>query len=147
MDKLGVLGSSRLFEMLSTEELEMLASLCQPRTLAASEVIFEAGDVGDGLFLLADGEVEVIRREGAAEKILATLAPPEFFGEMSVIDKEYRSATVRARAPTILLYLSVENLLTFRKSFRDGFTFIIINIARVLSQRLRETNGRLAARL
>ena len=147
MDKLGVLGSSRLFEMLSTEELEMLAHLCQPSTLGASEVVFEAGDVGDGLFLLAEGEVEVIRREGEAEKILATLSPPEFFGEMSVIDKEYRSATVRARAPSTLLYLSVDNLLTFRKSFRDGFTFIIINIARVLSQRLRETNGRLAARL
>ena len=48
MDKLAVLGRSRLFEMLSTEELEMLASLCQPRLLAASEVVFEAGDAGDG---------------------------------------------------------------------------------------------------
>jgi hypothetical protein len=37
----------------------------------------------------------------------------------------------------------VENLTTFRKQHRDGFTFVVINIARVLSARLREANAKL----
>lgn len=147
MEKVDVLQRSRLFEMLSNDELEMLASLCQTRSYEPSEVVFEEGDVGDGLFILVEGEVEVFRRSDSGEKRLAVLQVPEFFGEMSVIDKEYRSATVRARTATRLLFLSVENLLSFRRVFRDGFTFIVINIARVLSHRLRETNTRLAAHL
>ncbi|HME90920.1 MAG TPA: cyclic nucleotide-binding domain-containing protein, partial [Myxococcaceae bacterium] len=63
----------------------------------------------------------------------------------SLIDKEYRSATVRARTDAELLHLTAENLATFRKRHRDGFTFVVINIARVLSARLREANAKLAA--
>ena len=79
--------------------------------------------------------------------MIAVLTAPQFFGEMSLIDKEYRSATVRARSETEVLHLTAENLTTFRKQHRDGFTFVVINIARVLSGRLREANTRLAARL
>ncbi len=148
MEKLAVLSSSPLFEMLSNQELEYVADLSRPRRYAAGEVVFEEGELGDSLFVIASGEVEVLRRDASGEqKVIAVLGPPEFFGEMSLIDKEYRSATVRARTEAELLHLTAENLTTFRKQHRDGFTFIVINIARVLSSRLREANTRLAARL
>ncbi|RMG16507.1 MAG: cyclic nucleotide-binding domain-containing protein [Deltaproteobacteria bacterium] len=147
MDKVDVLRRSRLFDMLSNEEVDLLASLSQLREFQAGEVVFEEGSEGDALYVIAEGEVEVVRKEGGAEKVLASLGAPEFFGEMSVIDKETRSATVRAKSPTRLLRLTVDNLMTFRKAYRDGFTFIVINIARILSHRLRETNAQLAARL
>ena len=89
--------------------------------------------------MIGAGEVEVVR----GKSVLATLKAPQFFGEMSLVDKEYRSATVRARSEAVLLQLTAENLTTFRKNFRDGFTFVVVNIARVLSARLRETNARL----
>jgi CRP-like cAMP-binding protein len=96
--------------------------------------------------VIASGEVEVLRRNGSGENsAIATLRAPEFFGEMSLIDKEYRSATVRARTDAELLHLTAENLATLRKRHRDGFTFVVINIARVLSSRLREANSKLAA--
>lgn len=147
-NKVSVLSGSPLFEMLSNQELEYVAELARPRRFAPGQVIFEEGELGDSVFVLAVGEVEVARRDASGEvKVIATLGPSQFFGEMSLIDKEYRSATVRARGECEVLQLTAENLTTFRKQHRDGFTFVIINIARMLSGRLREANTRLAARL
>jgi CRP/FNR family cyclic AMP-dependent transcriptional regulator len=144
MEKLEVLQKSPLFEMLSQAELELLAELSRPRRYAGGEVVFEEGDLGDSLFVLMNGEVDVLHKDGKGEQqILTTLQPPEFFGEMSLIDKEFRSATVRAKRDATMLHLTAENLATFRKNYKDGFVFLVINIARVLSNRLRETNGRL----
>ena len=134
--------------MLSTEELEFVADLSRPRRFNAGQVIFEEGELGDSLYVIGKGEVEVLRKDtSGAQKPIATLSAPQFFGEMSLVDKEYRSATVRAVGEVETLYLSAENLTTFRKQHRDGFTFLVVNIARVLSGRLREANARLSGRL
>jgi len=144
MEKLEVLQKSPLFEMLSQAELELLAELSRPRRYAGGEVVFEEGDLGDSLFVLMNGEVDVLHKDGKGEaQVLVTLQPPEFFGEMSLIDKEFRSATVKAKSDATMLQLTAENLATFRKNYKDGFSFLVINIARVLSNRLREANSRL----
>ncbi|MGQ0507465.1 MAG: cyclic nucleotide-binding domain-containing protein [Myxococcaceae bacterium] len=143
-----MLSSSPLFEMLSNQELEYVAELSRPRRYGAGQVVFEEGEVGDSLYVIVSGEVEVLRKDPSGQqKVIATLAPPEFFGEMSLIDKEYRSATIRAKSDAELLHLTAENLTTFRKQHRDGFTFVVINIARILSSRLREANASLAAKV
>lgn len=148
MQKVNVLGRSPLFEMLAQPELQLLAELSRERRFGAGETIFEEGDLGDSLFVIVSGEVEVVRKGAdGQDRVIATLKAPLFFGEMSLIDKEYRSATVRAKTEAELLHLSAENLNTFRKNYRDGFTFVVINIARVMSSRLRETNSKLAARM
>lgn len=148
MDKMAVLSSSPLFDMLSNQELEYVAELARPKKFAAGELVFEEGELGDSLYVIVNGEIEVVRRDAdGQQKVITALTAPEFFGEMSLIDKEYRSASVRARSDSELLHLSAENLTTFRKQYRDGFTFVVINIARVLSSRLRDANTRLAARL
>jgi CRP/FNR family transcriptional regulator, cyclic AMP receptor protein len=144
VEKLSVISASPLFEMLSNQELSAVAELSVPRSFAAGETVFEEGELGDSLFVIVSGEVEVFRLEPSGRaRVLATLQPPEFFGEMSLIDKEYRSASVRARSDAQLLQLSAEQLTRFRQTYRDGFTFIVINIARVLSARLRDANTRL----
>ncbi len=148
MEKVEVLSRSPLFEMLSASELEFVADLSRPRRFAVGEIIFEEGELGDSLYVIVEGEVEVLRKnEDGQLKVLTTLKAPSFFGEMSLIDKEYRSATVRSKSESMLLHLTADNLVLFRKQYRDGFTFLVINIARVLSGRLRDANARLAARL
>ncbi len=148
MDKLAVLSGSPLFEMLSNQELEYVAELARPRRVAGGQVIFDEGELGDSIYIVASGDVDVLRSDpSGAAKVIATLGPQQFFGEMSLIDKDYRSATVRAKSDCELLHLTAENLTTFRKHHRDGFTFVIINIARMLSARLRDANARLATRL
>jgi CRP/FNR family cyclic AMP-dependent transcriptional regulator len=145
MEKVDVLKTSPLFEMLSQPELEVLAELSKLRRYAPGDIVFEEGDLGDSLYVIVMGQLDVVKRvDPSGERLLATLKDRDFFGEMSLVDKEYRSATVRARSEAQLLQLSAENLVAFRRTYKDGFAFLLINIARVLSGRLRETNQLLA---
>ncbi|ATB31729.1 cyclic nucleotide-binding domain-containing protein [Melittangium boletus] len=147
MEKLAVVSSSQLFDMLSSAELQYLSELAEQRRYAAGELVFEEGELGDSLYVIVSGEVEVVRRDESGQSHpIRVLTAPEFFGEMSLIDKEYRSATVRARTEAELLKLTAQHLATFRQAYRDGFTFVVINIARILSARVREANARLTAR-
>src|SRR4051812_15399494 len=133
--------------MLSDKELLAISALCRPKAYKAGETVFEEGELGDSLFVIMTGEVEVVRRDGdGQQRTIATLGPTEFFGEMSLIDKEYRSATAKARVDSELLHLTAEQLTNFRQQHKDGFTFVVINIARVLSARLRSANTRISAR-
>lgn len=130
--------------MLSNEELAAVAGLASEVQVPAGKVLFEEGQLGDSVYVVVSGEVEISRRDpSGTPQPITSLGPQQFFGEMSLIDKEYRSATVRARSDCTLLHLSAENLTAFRRHHRDGFTFVIINIARTLSARLREANARL----
>ena len=143
-----ILADSPLFDNLLPTELSMLADLFTARTYEAEEVVFPEGDVGDSMYVIAEGTVEVLRRNPEGQlRPIATLTAPQFFGEMSLIDKEYRSATVRAKTASRLLQLNNENLHIFAKNYRNGFTWVVVNIARVLSQRLRDANQRLAQKL
>ncbi len=144
-DQTDLLRRCPLFDLLSPAELQVLAELAVPRRFEAGQVIFAEGEVGDSLYLLLEGEVEVTRHEGGAP--LARLAPPAAFGEMALVDREHRSATVRARTAVRALQLTAEHIATFRKHSRDGFTLLVMNVARLLSSRLRETSAQLAARL
>ncbi|MDX2008792.1 MAG: cyclic nucleotide-binding domain-containing protein [Myxococcaceae bacterium] len=146
MNVVEILSGSSLFDMLSNDELSAVAQLTTLRRFERDALVFQEGELGDSLFVVASGEVEVLRRDPSGQlTAIATLGPGQCFGEMSLIDKEYRSATVRARSECELLHLGAEQLTAFRKQHRDGFTFVIINIARMLSARLREANTRLAA--
>ena len=147
MDKLAALRRSPLFDQLSQAELEVLAELSRPRRFARGQAILEEGEQGESLYVLVSGEVEVLRREGAEDKPLARLEAPEFFGEMALIDRAERSATVRALSDVTALQLTAQNFTAFRRQSRDGFTFVVINIARALSARLRQTDARLASLL
>jgi CRP-like cAMP-binding protein len=148
IDKAQALGKSALFELLSSAELDVLGHLSRPVGFARGEAVLHEGEVGGVLYVLASGQVEVVRRAAdGAEKVLAVLEAPAAFGEMSLIDREQRAATVRARSDCVALQLTAEDLASFRKHSRDGFTLVVVNIARLLSSRLREANARLAERL
>ena len=141
------LSRSPVFEMLSEAELGELARLCRSVSWRAGEVVFREGDPGASLFVLTAGEAEVLNHAAGVEKVIAVLAAPSAFGEMALVDREARSATVRARTECQALELTAEAFTAFRKRSRDGFTFVVINVARMLSSRLRETSQRLAAHL
>jgi len=140
LDKAAALRRSPLFEMLSPAEIDALAEVCTPVTFAEGDVVFEEGEVGTSLYVLERGEVDVL----VGGRAIARLAAPSFFGEMALVDREDRSATVRARSACEALQLTAESFTAFRRRSRDGFTLVVINIARVLSGRLREADARLA---
>lgn len=147
-DKLALLSQSPLFEMLSNQELSLVAHLAHTRECQPGEVVVQEGQLGDCLFVITQGEVEVSRtlKEGG-EQPLARIRPFDVFGEMGLLEKDSRSATVKACDAAHLLWLSADDLTAFRSAFPNGYTLLVINLARLLAQRLRLTTDQLAQAL
>jgi CRP-like cAMP-binding protein len=96
------------------------------------------------MYLVRHGEVMVCRdnEEGRRTKMIR-LGPGEFFGEMTLIDIQKRSATVVAEAPSLLFSLGNRDLYKLYQEDVPGYVMIIQNLCRELSRRLRVTNQRL----
>jgi len=135
-----------LFGGLSKETLETLASSLPASRVEAGAMVVEEGDLSTQMFVVVAGELEVIKKgEAGGDVRVAVLGPGDWFGEMSIIDVQPRSASVRAVAPTLVLSITaehVENLL-YRRDVKD-YALFVMNIARELSRRLRVADGILA---
>ena len=144
MEKIEILRGKPIFVGLSDPELEKLASLTEEQIFMADLNIIEEGDYSNSVFMIIKGEVEILKkiREDSMEvQSIAKLRAGDCFGEMSLIDVEPHSATVRALTETTVLKLNNENLRLFSKFSKDGFTLIVLNIARILSRRLRKADA------
>lgn len=73
------------------------------RSFEVGEVIFDAGDTGDSLFIIQAGEVELVRETASGRRLVGRLGPGEFFGEMSVVLGGERRLQAAAASPTRLL--------------------------------------------
>ena len=78
--------------------------------IAQGKILFEEGDAGDHAYLIKEGEVEIVRRVGNTEHVLARLGRGEIFGEMSLIDDQPRMATARVAADAELAVITRENI-------------------------------------
>jgi CRP-like cAMP-binding protein len=94
-------------------------------------MLFESGEVGDALYVIVAGEVDVVR--GGA--VIARLGAGECVGEMAALDWEPRSATVRAGAPTRLVRLERNDLMDLLTDYPE----LVRSLARVLVERIRRT--------
>ncbi|MCA9623823.1 MAG: mechanosensitive ion channel family protein [Myxococcales bacterium] len=92
------LGEVPIFETLPAEALELLTASSVERLYAPGETIIRQGDAGDELFVIDRGEVSVIVQAApdSVPSVVAELGPGDFFGEMSLMTGEERTATVRA---------------------------------------------------
>jgi CRP-like cAMP-binding protein len=134
-----------LFGALSDEFLNHLTSTLSVRRVLVGEVIFREGDPAREMFVVLDGEMEVLKKSRRGrETRVAILGPNDTFGEMSIIDMQPRSATVRALGSTRLLRISTEEMDALYRHDLKSYTLIVLNIARDLSRRLRVTDGLLA---
>jgi CRP/FNR family transcriptional regulator, cyclic AMP receptor protein len=101
-----LLGSTPLFADIDRDALNALARGAIRRTYERNESIFHRGDSAESLLVVAEGLVKIfIVSENGDEMVLATLQPPESFGELAVIDGGPRSASARAVEPTTLVAL------------------------------------------
>jgi CRP-like cAMP-binding protein len=97
-------------------------------------VIVEEGAAGSEMFIIEDGEVEIVRSRGGVERVLWTLGPGEFFGEMSVLERRPRNATARAKGACRLLAIDATTLDALLREYPD----VAVRMMRKLSGRLRE---------
>ena len=104
------------------------------------EVVVRQGEVGDCMYVVQSGEVEVVQDAQGGEQRLAVLGTGDFFGEMAVFQKELRSATVRAHGEARVLKVDKKTLL--RRIKEDPL--LAVNLLQTLSQRIRDLNRQVA---
>jgi len=134
-----------LFGALSDEFLEHLVDTLEVRRILPGDTVFREGDPAREMYVVLDGEIEVLKKSRRGrETRVAILGPNDCFGEMSIIDMQPRSATVRALGPARILKISTEEMDALYRHDLKSYTLIVLNIARDLSRRLRVTDGLLA---
>jgi CRP/FNR family cyclic AMP-dependent transcriptional regulator len=104
------------------------------------DAIVRQGEVGDCMYVVQGGKVEVVLGAEDGEHYLATLGPGDFFGEMALFEKEVRSATVRARGEARVLKIDKKTLL--RRITEDPL--LAVKFLETLSHRVRDLNARCA---
>ena len=105
--EIALLRAIRLFALLPAPTLESLARALTPVTCAAGQDVIRQGDEGDRFYAIADGEVEVI----ANGTVVTTLRRGDYFGEIALMYKVARTATVRARNQCHLFTLDRDTFL------------------------------------
>ncbi len=107
------------------------------------DYIFREGELGTEMFIIHEGQVEILNRVGDEERLLAVLEKGDFFGEMALLEDRPRAASARALTATRLLQI---NGSTFDQMLRDN-PEIAVRMMRKLSRRLRETDDLLKGAL
>ena len=104
------------------------------------ETIIRQGDVGDCMYVVQSGRVEVVQSSEYGEQHLAFLESGNFFGEMSVFEKEVRSATVKSAGEARVL--KVDKKMLLRRLREDPL--LAVNLLQTMSHRIRDLNAELA---
>jgi len=137
MDKIKLLQSVPLFTDLSNKSLNTIIDKIISRDYNKGEIIIMEEDKGESFFLIGKGIVKVTRiSDKGQEVILAILGEGDFFGEMSLLDGEGRSANIVAVEDTSALVLSRPEFL----SILEKFPQIAIHLLQELTQRIRRSD-------
>ncbi len=79
-----------------------------PQNFAVGETLFREGGASDHVGRLLTGELEVLKRYAGQETLIGLIRRGEYFGEMGVLEGRPRSATIRARQPASVEFMSPE---------------------------------------
>ncbi len=135
------LAESEVFAGLSPAQLEKVVRRMEKVELDKDQVIFREGEEGDSFYLIARGSVRVVKQgEGGEEEIIAILEPETSFGEMALIDKEKRSATVITNEPSILFRMKKSDFEEVLNSDSQLALVVYRNFVQLLCARLRATS-------
>jgi CRP-like cAMP-binding protein len=103
------------------------------------DIIFSEGEIGNEMYIIQSGTVELLKSIGKESRVLATLEKGDFFGEMSVLEDLPRTASARAKTDVELVRINGTTFDTMLK----GNTEIAVRMMRKLSRRLRDVTAML----
>jgi CheY-like chemotaxis protein len=131
-----ILKQVSIFRMLGKESIDFIVERLKFKTYEADEIICKTGDPGDTMFIIINGGVKIcIYGTDNEERVVATLGPGDYFGEMALLTGEPRSATVVTTD-------SSEMFLLHKNDFDvilEKFPSISLSMGKIVSKRLRET--------
>jgi len=133
-----------IFHDLKGRNLDILFDFLEERKWDVGETICAEGELGRSMYVIREGEVEVVRRSSRGNNVpIVRLGPGECFGEMTLIELQPRSASVVVKKKAVTYSLTNLDLWNLYKA--DNFAYVIIlqNICRMLSRRLRKADSRI----
>jgi CRP/FNR family transcriptional regulator, cyclic AMP receptor protein len=134
--------SESLLAALPTELSQSLFAKARPVTLKADQTLFMVGDEGDGCYRVEEGLLKAsIAAPAGGERILAILGPGSVVGELSMIDRGPRSASVTALRDSKLSFVGRSAFEAFGQSRPELYR----DVASLLARRLRDTDDALVA--
>jgi signal transduction histidine kinase len=128
-----------LFACLNAEEIAELVRSSRLIFASPGERVIEEGTPGDSMFIVLEGELEVTKRDGTRDVLLATRKPGEFLGEMSLLEDAPRSASVRAVQKSSMLAIGQEAFTQLLRHRPAAATTVL----RTVAARLRSTEASL----
>jgi CRP-like cAMP-binding protein len=130
-----------LCRALSEPELVGIAAIVATRSVPAGGELFREGDAGDGLYLIVEGDINIVKRGAGGEHVLAKLGPGGVLGEMSLITSESRSATGRALTAATALHLPAGEFRALLEAGSLAALKITAAVAEVLAHRVATMNS------
>lgn len=133
------------FGGLTDPGLDLLISMLVERDFEIGATVVAEGEPGRSMFIVKSGRLAVSKRVKADSVLpISVLEPGDFFGEMTLIEMQNRSATVVAESPTVLYELTAPKLYACYKADIHAYVMVLQNINRELCRRLRRADDRLA---
>jgi CRP/FNR family transcriptional regulator, cyclic AMP receptor protein len=105
------LADIKMFELLDEDDRVALAAMVDEKNVPSGQTLFQAGDPGDSLFIVREGQIELFIKDTTGQKIvLHTAETGDMFGELAMLDFGARSATAVALTESVLLVLDRDDL-------------------------------------
>ena len=152
MEHADVLKRTDIFYDLTPTQLQMVAAICEERTVRAGEMVFAENTVGNEMYVIVRGEVEILLdpalvASGAATRrspgpvTIATLRDGQTFGELALVDQGLRSASARCAADnTRLLIVPRQKLLMLCETYPELGYRIMRNMAADMAFKIRNSD-------
>jgi CRP/FNR family cyclic AMP-dependent transcriptional regulator len=132
-----VLKKTYLMGGLSSEQVDKVAGICQSRLFEGGDVLVRQFSKDTDLILILEGTARINSFSG---ELIAEAGPGSIIGEMSLVDDKPRSATVLSVGRTKAAVIPAQELWKLMREDAHLARIILLNIARVLSARLRAAN-------
>jgi ATP/ADP translocase len=137
MERILFLRSVPLFADIQSDDLKLLNRITHTMTMRKKQIVFRENDEGDALYIMLSGKVRLLKGEDTE---ILTLKERECFGEMAIIDREPRSATVQVLEPGELMVIEREKF----QALLAEHPRLVFALLKTMSRRLRETANRFA---
>ena len=139
------LVATPFFGGLDDAQLDRVIAMLVERRYPAGGTVFLEGDQGRSMYVVHSGELLVCKAGESGRTVrMSHLGPGDFFGEMTLIAMQPRSATVRVETDAVLYELTAKNLHAYYKADVQAYVMVLGNINRELCRRLLKADERIA---
>lgn len=134
LEKIIVLNRLPLFSALKTEDIYMISTIATEEAYEDKHTLFYQGDVGDKLFIVVSGKVQILQERDGKQYHVVTVGENDFLGELALFDAETRTATARCEGRCNFLVIERNDM----EQLAHEYPAIAFGFIKVLIRRMRE---------